>query len=204
RKRGRSSLSRTTWARSSRAARGSSGWRPARSCGTATTSRASSTSTWPRPAASPATASARGCYLPPGGEIPGAWLALRALEGQAHDGAALLAGLGDDRAVLGDCQPPDDVEADADAAEAAAVARLALHEPLEDPLVVAWGDADALIFDVHLDQRAHGAAAHRDSPAGWRVLEGVLEQLADDDVRGHRVAVGERQVVGHVGDDLVL
>jgi hypothetical protein len=106
--------------------------------------------------------------------------------------------------VLRGRQPPDDVEADADAAEAAAVARLALHEPLEDPLVVAWGDADALVFDVHLDHRAHGAAAHGDGPAGRRVLEGVLEQLADDDVRGHRVAVGERQVVGHVGDDLVL
>jgi hypothetical protein len=106
--------------------------------------------------------------------------------------------------VLRDRQPPDDEEADADAAEAAAVTRLALHEPLEDPLVVAWGDADALIFDVHLDQRAHGAAAHRDGPAGRRVLEGVLEQLADDDVRGHRITAGRRQAVWHVRDHLVL
>jgi hypothetical protein len=56
--------------------------------------------------------------------------------------------------VLGDGEAPDDVEAYADSAEAAAVARLALDEPLEDPLVVARGDADALVFDVHLDQRA--------------------------------------------------
>jgi hypothetical protein len=126
------------------------------------------------------------------------------LQGQAHDRAARWAGLCDHGAVLRDRQPPDDVEADADAAESAAVAGLALHEPLEDPLVVAWGDADALVFDVDLDHRAHGAGAHGDGPAGGRVLEGVLEQLADDDVRGHRVAVGAWQVVGHVGDDLVL
>src|SRR6202000_3490803 len=114
----------------------------------------------------------------PGGETPGTWLALRALEGQAHDGAALLAGLGDDRAVLGGRQAPDDVEAHPDAPEAAAVARLALHEPLEDPLVVTLGDADALVFDVDLDHRTDGAGAYRDCPAGRRVLEGVLEQPA--------------------------
>ena len=53
--------------------------------------------------------------------------------------------------MLRDGQPPDDVEADADAAEPAAVARLALDEAVEDPLMVARGDADAFVFDVHLD-----------------------------------------------------
>ncbi len=114
----------------------------ARSCATATTSRASSTSTSPPPAASPATASrpacswlaAAGCLLPVEAELG---LAADVAEGQPHDGAALRAGLGDDGAVLGEGVPGDDVEADADAADAAAVARLALHEALEDALVVA-------------------------------------------------------------------
>jgi len=106
--------------------------------------------------------------------------------------------------VLCDRQPPHDVEADADTAEPAAVAGLALHEALEDPLVVAWGDPDALVLDVHLDRRADAAGAHRDGSARGRVLERVLEQLADDDVGGHRVAAGERQVTGNVRRDVVL
>src|SRR5580658_1721865 len=118
----RSSSSPTTSARSSRAATGSSGWRPARSCGTATTSRASSTSTWPPQAASPGNANRPGCNA----------LAVDAAKGQPHDRATLGTGLGDNRAVLGEGEPSDDVEADPNAAEATAVAGLALHEALED------------------------------------------------------------------------
>src|SRR5262245_44377338 len=102
----------------------------------------SSTSTSPRPAASLATGKRLGCRR-----------TLGLLEGQAHDRAALGPGLSDHGAVLRDGQPPDNVEPDAHAAEPAAVARLALHEALEDPFVIAGGDANALVFDVHLDQR---------------------------------------------------
>jgi ABC-type polysaccharide/polyol phosphate transport system ATPase subunit len=59
----RSSSSPTTSARSSRAATGSSGWKRARSCAIATTSRASLTSTLPPPAARPATASRPACSV---------------------------------------------------------------------------------------------------------------------------------------------
>jgi hypothetical protein len=76
--------------------------------------------------------------------------------------------------VLRDRQPPHDVEADADTAETAAVAGLALHEALEDPLVVAWGDPDAFVLDVHLDRRADAAGAYGHRPARRRVLECVL------------------------------
>jgi hypothetical protein len=76
--------------------------------------------------------------------------------------------------VLCDGQPPHDVEADADTAEPAAVAGLALHEALEDPLVVARGDPDTLVLDVHLDRRTDAAGAHGDGPARGRVLERVL------------------------------
>src|ERR1700735_2892930 len=100
------------------------------------------------------------------------------------------------------CQGADDEQADADAAEPAAVAGLALDEPVEDPLVIAVGDADALV--LHRDLVP--AAAPHSFPGPWfprpcfprhpgtyphraavgRVLEGVLEQLTDDDVGGHR------------------
>jgi hypothetical protein len=67
--------------------------------------------------------------------------------------------------VLGDSQPPDDVEADADPAEPAPVARLALHETVEDPLMVAGGDADALVLDVDLDHLPDPPDADRDGTA---------------------------------------
>jgi hypothetical protein len=74
-----------------------------------------------------------------------------------HRGPALGAGPRDDRALLRDRQPADDVKADPDTAEPPPVAGLALDEALEDPLVVARRDADALIQDGDLDYRpGHG------------------------------------------------
>ena len=58
---------------------------------------------------------------------------------------------GGNLAVLRLGQATDDEQADADAAEPAAVARLALEEPVEDALVIAVGDADALVFHRDLD-----------------------------------------------------
>jgi len=70
--------------------------------------------------------------------------------------------------------------------------------------VVARGDADALVFDVNLDHGADDPGAHPDGATGGRVLERVLQELADDDVGGHPVAVGEGQVGRDVRDHLVL
>ena len=44
----------------------------------------------------------------------------------------------------------------------APVAGLALEEPLEDPLVVAVGDADALVFHGDLDPAARGPGPDHD------------------------------------------
>ena len=84
-----------------------------------------------------------------GGSVP---------EAQAHDRAAGGAGAGVHFAALRHGQAADDEQADADAAETTAVARLALEEALEDPLVVAVGDADALVLHGDLDP---GPAAAR-------------------------------------------
>jgi hypothetical protein len=126
------------------------------------------------------------------------------VEAENHRGPALGAGPGDDRAFLRGGQPADDVKADPDTAEPPPVARFALDEALEDPLVVAWRDADALVQDGDLDQRPFHGGPHGHPAARRRVLEGVLQELAHDDVGRHRVAEGERQVIGDFGDDLVL
>ena len=144
-------------------------------------------------------------------------------QAQGHDRPAGGTRTGSDLAVLRLGQAADDEQADADAAEPAAIAGLALEEPVEDALVVAVGDADALVFHRDLDPvpthafRARGAPAPRspwpfplhpgpdaDRAAVGRVLEGVLEQLPDDDVGGHGVAAGGRQVGGDVRHDDVL
>src|SRR5215475_14522179 len=124
------------------------------------------------------------------GEGPGrlACLARRNPQAKAHRRATLRTRLRDDRAILGGCQAADDVQPDPHAAEAPAVAGLPLDEPLEDPLVVAWRDADPLVLDGDLDHRTGDVGAHGDAAASRGVLEGVLQQLAHDDVGRHRVA----------------
>ena len=76
---------------------------------------------------------------------------------QPHQRAAGRAALGRDLAVLGPGQLAHDVEAEADAAEPAPVAGLALDEPLEDPLPVGGRDADALVGHGDLDPVARPA-----------------------------------------------
>ena len=57
------------------------------------------------------------------------------------------------------------MEAYADAAEPAAVARLALEEALEDALVVTVRDSDAPVFHGYLDLPVPGARPDRDLAA---------------------------------------
>src|SRR3984957_5475146 len=82
-------------------------------------------------------------------------------QAQAHGRAAGGPRVRGDLAVLGLGQAPDDEKPDADAAEPAAVTGLALEEPVEDALVIAVGDADALVFHGHLE-----VAFHQPGPDG--------------------------------------
>src|ERR1035441_1007728 len=167
-RRGPCSWSRTTWPRSRRPVTGRSGWKRARSCGRATTSPRSSTPTWRPPAASranatsprtPSTALRREC-----GGVRDAGLTARGPQPQAHGRAAGGTRARGDLAVLSPRQPPAAEQADADAAEPAPVTGLALEEPVEDALVIAVGDADALVFHRHLDP----APAHLRCPLHLR------------------------------------
>ena len=69
---------------------------------------------------------------------------------------------------------------------------------------VAWVDADALVFDIDLDHLAGRPGADCDLAPRGGVLDGVFQELADDYVGSHRVAVGWRQVGGDVRYYLVL
>jgi teichoic acid transport system ATP-binding protein len=84
---------------------------------------------------------------------------------QPHLGAAAVRRAGGHLAALGPGQLPHDVEAEPDAAEPAPVARLALHETLEDALVITRGDADPLVIDGDLDPLPGRPRPHRDRPA---------------------------------------
>src|SRR6516162_2994372 len=120
-----------------------------------------------RPGSGGLTAARSGRGRLPGGPQP-----------QAHRGSPLGPRAGGDLALLGLGQAADDEQPDADAAEPAPVTRLALVEPVEDALVVAVGDADALVLHRDLDPAPGHPGANADRAAVGRVLEGVLEQLA--------------------------
>src|SRR6516225_10004535 len=89
---------------------------------------------------------------------------------QAQGRPAGRTGAGGDLAVLRLGQTADDEQADADAAEPAAVAGLALEEPVEDALVVAVGDADAHVFDRDFDPVPSHPGPDADRAAVRRVL----------------------------------
>src|SRR4029077_19783729 len=114
--------------------------------------------------------------------------ARRGPQAQPHRGAARGPRAGGDLAVLRLGQAADDEQADADTAEPAAVTGLALEEPVEDALVIAVRDADALVFHHDLDPAIGHLGPDADGSSGGRVFESVLEQLPDDDVGGHGVA----------------
>ena len=89
----------------------------------------------------------------------------RGREPQPHGRAATGPRAPGDLAVLGLGQAADDEQADAHAAEPAAVARLALVEPAEDALVIADGDADALVFHRDIDPAPPRPGPYQDDPA---------------------------------------
>src|SRR5215468_28545 len=84
---------------------------------------------------------------------------------QPHLGTAAVTRAGGHLSALGPGQLPHDVEAEPDAAEPAPVARLALHETLEDALVITRSDADPLVIDGDLDPLPGRLRPHRDRPA---------------------------------------
>src|SRR6187401_386656 len=73
-------------------------------------------------------------------------------------------------------------------------------EPLEDPVDVAGGDADALVGDHDLDPTLGDARAHLDHTTVLAVLHRILHEVAD---RRHELALvgahpdGLRWVDGH-------
>src|SRR5947207_324722 len=95
---------------------------------------------------------------------------------------ATCPGPGGDLAALRPGQLPHDVEPEPNAAEAAPVPGFTLDEPLEDALVLARRDADALVVDGDLDPLSGRPGGHDDRPAVRRVFVGVLQQLPDDDI----------------------
>src|SRR5260370_22652602 len=115
------------------------------------TSPRSSTLTWRRLAAN--RASAKSLTTPttsPQVDV----LPLGGPETKAHGRAARGTRVRGDLAMLGLGQAADDEQADADAAEPAAVAGLALEEPVEDALLVAPGAARPLGLPPPLDPAA--------------------------------------------------
>ena len=95
-------------------------------------------------------------------------------EAQRHRRATLGPRPRDHGALLRDGQLAHDVQPDPDAAKPPPVAGLALDEPLEDPLVVAGGDADALVFDADLDPRPGLPGGTVASPGGAPAERGVF------------------------------
>jgi hypothetical protein len=120
-------------------------------------------------------------------------------QAQPHHRAATRAFACGHLGALGQGQLAHDVETQADPAEPATVAGLTLHEALEDPLPVGGRDADAGVGHRHLYPVASLGGPDRYRAAVWRVLEGVLDELADDDVGGHRVTVRRGQVIRDLG-----
>src|SRR5260370_25192345 len=113
----------------------------------------------------------------------------RLLHSQPHDGARPIT-VGDaDLAALRLRQLPDSVEPEANAAETAPIACLALNEAIKYPLPVRRPDADTLVPNGDDDAGAVGPRLNGDLAAFRRVLERVLQQLAKDDVGRHRVPV---------------
>src|SRR5215475_9559964 len=84
---------------------------------------------------------------------------------QRHPGAATGQRAGGHLAALRPGQLPYDVQAEPHAAVPAPVTRLALHETLEDALVITRCDADALVIDGDLDPLPGHPRPHRDRPA---------------------------------------
>ena len=142
------------------------------------------------------------------GQVGGAERFVAVVERQGEPEARPLAGLalGAHLAAHGLDQAADDRQAEADAAPHPRPGPgLALVEGQEQVVDLAGGQADALVGHRDLDAGAVGpqAGRHRHHPAVGRVLEGVLQQLAQRGPHGLGVGPHERQVVGQVDPELV-
>src|SRR3954451_9281991 len=70
-----------------------------------------------------------------------------------------------------------DVQAEARSADAPPLVGIQSIELVEDPLLLAYRDAEALILDAEAKPVAHCSEPHLDSPPGRRVLDRVVEQI---------------------------
>src|ERR1022692_3886869 len=91
--------------------------------------------------------------------------ATRAPQLQAHARAAAGPGTGGYLAALRPRQLAHDIQSEANSAEPAPIAGLALHKPLEDPLMLPRRDADALVLHGDFDPVACQPGRHRDRAA---------------------------------------
>src|SRR5512138_1342634 len=104
---------------------------------------------------------------------------LRCMQGELDDerSAGARLALDADGAAVGGDDPPDDVEAESEAAEVADGD--GALEALEDPRLIGLGDAHAVIADD--EQRAVAQAAHDDVNGGpGAVLERVGQEVDED------------------------
>src|SRR5690606_24917411 len=118
-------------------------------------------------------------------------------EPQRERGALPLLGVEEDLAVVVLDDVAHDGQPEPGAAGLAAAGPIHPVEPLEDPLEVPAGDADAVIPDRHLHHAPVGAGADLHGGLGIGVLHRVLEQVVEGGhelatVADHPEALGDR------------
>ena len=131
---------------------------------------------------------------------------LRGGHRQAHgEGAALPrpGTAGAERAAMHQHQPARQRQSDAQAAVGSVRRLVHLAEHLEDVAQVLGGDADAVVADGDLQQRAALRGLHRDAPARWCVLGGIDEQVGQYLGQSRHVGVDEHRLVRQCQRELV-
>ena len=100
-------------------------------------------------------------------------------------------------------QPARQRQADAQAAVGSVRRLVHLAEHLEDVGQVLGGDADAVVADGDLQQRAALRSLHRDTSARWCVLGGIDEQVGQHLGQPRHVTVDEHRLVRQCQRQLV-
>ena len=101
-------------------------------------------------------------------------------------------------------QPANEREPDAEPALRAVVRVRALHEEVEDPRQQIGPDADAGVGDAEQDGVARSFGRDVDAATGLGVLDGVGEQVDEDLLEPHRVALQVERLRGQCDRQAVL
>src|SRR5437868_4185204 len=89
-----------------------------------------------------------------------------------------------DLTALSPGQAPDDVETEPDATEPPTITAVHLDEPLKNTISVRRRDAQPFVVDHYDHFVLFDPSLDTDQPAVGRILERVLQQLAENDVGG--------------------